>query len=165
MLTSLASESTLPTFVTFPPQVLSTGERRAWLWFPCTRLSGSNCCSLSCHPCSSPTGFPAALARLENAHMSFGLAGRHPHPPSPLLCHQPGKGDSAWEQGWLTLMLLSHLRSQPQSPRSFEEISNSMRMGVKSQLLAKVWLLSYFKGPEVRLAGPLACWWLQCQHR
>lgn len=80
-------------------------------------------------------------------------------PPSPQLCHQPGRGDSMWEQapGVTTLMLLSSLTSQPESPRNFEKISNSTRLGVKSQLLAKVWLLSYLKGAEVRLAGPLDC--------
>lgn len=95
MLTCLASESTSPTFVTFPPQVLSMGERGAWLWFPCTRPV-SYCCSLFCHPCSSPTRFPVALEWLENTHIPPGPTGKHPHPPqSPAL-------PPAWK-GWLNV--------------------------------------------------------------
>lgn len=138
MLTCLASESTSPTFGTFPPQVLSTGERGG-CGFPVLSLAGSCCCccSLSCHPCSSPTGFPnthSTLVQLENTNIPLvqqrhphppGPAGtptspwsswKHPHPPGPaqsptspwsipdthipglLLWHQPGRGDSMWEQ-------------------------------------------------------------------
>lgn len=98
MLTCLASESTSPTFVTFPPQVLSTGEREARLWFPCARPEGCYCCSLSCHPCSSPTGFPVALARLKNTYTPLVWLA-NTHMPLVQLCHQPGRNDSMWEQG------------------------------------------------------------------
>lgn len=157
MLTCLASQSTSPTFVTFPPQVLSTGERGARLWFPFTWLVRQLLLLPVLPPLLQPHGIPWGI----------GMAGKHPYPPwsswetptspwSPLLdgvtrCRSR-------DQEWLTLMLFSPLKSQPECPRCFEGISSSTKLRVKSQLLAKVWLLSYLK-------GALDCWWVQCRHR
>lgn len=157
MLTCLASQSTSPTFVTFPPQVLSTGERGARLWFPFTWLVRQLLLLPVPPPLLQPHGIPWGI----------GMAGKHPYPPwsswetptspwSPLLdgvtrCRSR-------DQEWLTLMLFSPLKSQPECPRCFEGISSSTKLGVKSQLLAKVWVLSYLK-------RPLGCWWVQCRHR
>lgn len=156
MLTCLASESTFPTFVTFPPQVLSMGERGAWLWFPCTRPVRQRLLLPVLPPLLQPLGIPSALAQLGITHI-------------PLVpCSATSLGGvtrcGSRDQGWLTLMRLppsypSH--SVPGALKNIKQHKNEGKISIIGQSVA----LSYFKGPEVRLAGPLECWWLQCQHR
>jgi len=94
MLTCLASESTSLAFLASPPQLLRMGERGARLWFHCTWAVRQ--LSLLLPPLSQPHATPCGT----------GMAGKHPHLPlGPLLCHQPGRADSVWEQvrdKWVT---------------------------------------------------------------